>query len=53
MKKKADIDGIFSWFENLENLDFVILSLDTIAYGGLIPSRHAAKKDPVKALLHQ
>lgn len=41
LKKNADIDGILNWFENIEEVDCVVASLDTIAYGGLIPSRRS------------
>lgn len=37
----ADVNGIFNWLEKLENVDAMIVSLDTIAYGGLIPSRRS------------
>ena len=37
--EKADIDSIFAWIETLPELDAFIVSLDTVAYGGLIPSR--------------
>ena len=37
--KTADIEGLFSWLENLPQQDVIILSLDTLIYGGLIPSR--------------
>lgn len=39
LKKPADTDKILKWLKNLPDLDFIIVSLDTIAYGGLIPSR--------------
>ena len=35
----ANIDGLFEWLENLPAQDTIILSLDTLIYGGLIPSR--------------
>lgn len=41
LTKIADIDGILKWFESLENIDTVVACLDTIAYGGLIPSRRS------------
>lgn len=41
LKKIADIESILRWLENLENIDKVIVSLDTIAHGGLIPSRRS------------
>jgi hypothetical protein len=43
LTKSADIDGLFEWLKNVENPDVIILSLDTIAYGGLIPSRRSIK----------
>ena len=36
---QSNINKIFEFLENLENMDFIIVSLDTVAYGGLIPSR--------------
>lgn len=41
LNKCANVDGIFKWFENLENIDAVVVCLDTIAYGGLISSRRS------------
>ena len=41
LKKIADIEGLFSWLEEIEMVDIIVLSLDTIAYGGLIPSRRS------------
>ena len=37
--KSANIQNIFKWLENLPQLDALIISLDTLIYGGLIPSR--------------
>ncbi len=42
LTKQADIDGILNWLENLHDVDKVIVSLDTIAYGGLVPSRRCS-----------
>ena len=39
LTKYADIDGIFNWLEALPKVDAIVISLDTIAYGGLISSR--------------
>jgi len=39
LNKSANVDELFNWLENLPLQDKIILSLDTIAYGGLIPSR--------------
>ena len=41
LNKIADIEKIFEWLENLEMVDAFVISLDTIAYGGLIPSRRS------------
>ena len=41
LTKIADVDGIFDWFKNLRDIDAVVMCLDTIAYGGLIPSRRS------------
>ena len=39
LTKTADIEGILNWLENLSQIDKVVVALDTIAYGGLVPSR--------------
>lgn len=39
LQKYADIKNLFKWLENLPTLDAIVISLDTLAYGGLIPSR--------------
>ena len=39
LQKKAQIDKIFEWLESLNDVDSMILSLDTLAYGGLVASR--------------
>lgn len=41
LRSKADVDGITSWLEKLEEVDAIVVSLDTIAYGGLISSRRS------------
>lgn len=43
LNRSADINGIFSWLKKLENIDSIVVSLDTIAYGGLIPSRRSSE----------
>lgn len=35
----AKIDEIFNFIQNLENTDYLIVSLDTLTYGGLVTSR--------------
>ena len=39
LRKNAGVNEILDWIENLPEADAMVLSLDTIAYGGLIPSR--------------
>lgn len=45
LKNEADINAIISWLEHLDSVDAMVVSMDTIAYGGLIPSRRS--KDSV------
>ncbi|MCM1266152.1 MAG: DUF4127 family protein, partial [Candidatus Gastranaerophilales bacterium] len=35
----AKITELYSWLNKIPEVDAIILSLDTLAYGGLIPSR--------------
>lgn len=49
LTKNADVEKIYEWFCTLPNVDKVIISLDTIAYGGLIPSRRSKdSEDTIK-----
>ena len=41
LKKTANVDEILSWLDKIESPDSIIISLDTVAYGGLIPSRRS------------
>ena len=41
LTKYADVDKIFQWLKDLPKVDATILSLDTVAYGGLISSRRS------------
>lgn len=41
LKKQADADKIIDWLNSLHGIDAIILSLDTIAYGGLVSSRRS------------
>ena len=41
LTQNADINGIFDWLKSLSNIDIVVISLDTIAYGGLVSSRRS------------
>ena len=39
----AQSDKILDWLENLDSIDVLIVALDTIAYGGLVPSRRSTE----------
>ncbi len=39
LNKTAQTDKLFEWLKSINDVDSIILSLDTLAYGGLIPSR--------------
>ena len=41
LTKSADVDKIIAWLKTCPTCDAIIISLDTIAYGGLIPSRRS------------
>ena len=44
LTKTANRDAIFEWLKyESKTADYIILSLDTIAYGGLIPSRRSSE----------
>ena len=50
LTKTADIEGLFEWIHNLPECDSIVLSLDTLAYGGLIPSRRCNESfDEIKS----
>ena len=38
LTKKANVDAILNWLDSVESLDSVVVSLDTIAYGGHVLS---------------
>lgn len=42
LTKYANTEKIFDWLKNLPKLDAIVLSLDTVAYGGLISSRRCS-----------
>ena len=49
LKKSAKIDEILAWLDSCTEVDVIILSLDTVAYGGLIPSRRSKESfDEIK-----
>ena len=39
LEKNADTQALFDWLEDLQEIDYLIISADTLIYGGLIPSR--------------
>ena len=39
LKTVSQFDKLISWLADLENIDALVISLDTIAYGGLVASR--------------
>ena len=43
LNKPADIKEISVWLKNLPKMNAMILSLDTLCYGGLIPSRRCGE----------
>lgn len=54
LKSPANINGIFKWLKNLEDVDAIIISLDTIAYGGLVASRKCSQTfDEIKSNLEK
>ena len=54
LNRNADIDALFDWLKNAPKCDVVILSLDTIAYGGLIPSRRSNESfDEIKIRINK
>ena len=44
LTSKSNIDGLYDYLQNIKNTDTLILSMDTIAYGGLVASR----RDPIE-----
>lgn len=36
---QSDVNSIYDWLQKLPMMDFMIVSLDTLAYGGLVASR--------------
>lgn len=39
LNKNANIEALFKWLSDIPQVDSMVISLDTLAYGGLIPSR--------------
>lgn len=42
LTKYADVEAIFDWLKKLPKMDAIVMCLDTVAYGGLIPSRRCS-----------
>src|SRR5574344_330705 len=54
LKSEADFNAILKWFEELKEVDAIVVSLDTIAYGGLFASRRSKDTfEEVKGRLEQ
>ena len=51
LKNIANTNALINWLEDLPNFDIAIVALDTIAYGGLIPSRRS--KDSTDEILNR
>lgn len=41
LSKNADRNALFEWLEDINNIDYLVISADTLIYGGLIPSRRS------------
>ena len=53
LKKESKTNEILSWLEQINECDAIIIALDTIAYGGLIPSRRSTDSlDEIKSRLN-
>lgn len=54
LRSVADVDGLLKWLEKLDKMDAIVISLDTIAYGGLISSRRSKETgDEIRARLEK
>ena len=50
----ANISAILEWLKSLPKVDYMVISLDTIAYGGLVPSRRTSDSyDEIKKKLDE
>ena len=45
LKKNAKVNLIIDWLKQISVCDAMILSLDTLAYGGLIPTRKGVDEE--------
>ena len=54
LTKVAKVEELLNWLENLPKVDSLILALDTLVYGGLIPSRRSLDRfDELKERLEK
>jgi len=54
LDRNANILALFDWLKKSPQVDAIILSLDTIAYGGLIPSRRSEESfEEIKKLVEK
>ena len=42
LQTQSNIDEIYDFLKNLSDIDYLITSLDTVAYGGLVSSRRCS-----------
>lgn len=50
--KQANVQVLFQWMKNLDDVDAFVISLDTLAYGGLVSSRRCSESfDEIKKRL--
>ena len=53
LRSKADVQEILKWLETIGQVDAIVISLDTIAHGGLISSRRSNDSlDEIKSRLY-
>ncbi len=45
LKTCAQSEKILDWLEALDSFDILVVALDTIAYGGLVPSRRSSESE--------
>lgn len=49
LTRNADRNALFEWLEDLNDVDYLVISVDTLIYGGLIPSRRSSDtKDEIE-----
>lgn len=54
LKSNANVDAILDWLKDIPEVDAIVISLDTVAYGGLISSRRSPDSfEEIKARLEE